>query len=223
MTQIDPFELSRLLRPWAVVPAAADALAAELLDRYGERHRRYHTVEHLADVLAELDRLAHWVPAAEAPEVRLAAWFHDAVYDPTAGAGESEEASARLAVDWLTTLCVPASVGDEVGRLVRLTAGHDVDEGDAPGAALIDADLAILAVDPTRYSHYVHRVRAEYRHVPDDLWRTGRAGVLRRFADADRLFHVVIPDDHRDQRARRNLRRELASLEPTQPAPGRRT
>ena len=208
---VDPAGFVELLYPWTGA-AAAGSLAGELLARHDEPWRSYHTGLHLAEVLAELDRLAPWSAAAASAEVRLAAWFHDAVYDPEAGAGANEEASAVLAASRLSALGVPAGVVAEVGRLVRLTAGHVVADGDPAGAAMVDADLAILAADPGRYDRYAAQVRAEYRHVPDDLWRRGRAGVLRRFAAADRLYAVPVPDDDRDERARLNLRRELAAL-----------
>lgn len=208
---IDRSLFVELLRPFGVEPADAGSLADELLAHYDEPHRSYHTAEHLAEVVAELDRLAPWSAAAASAEVRLATWFHDAIYDPLAGAGASEEASAVLAASRLAALGVPAEVVDEVGRLVRLTAGHDVADDDPAGAAMIDADLAILAADPGRYERYLGQVRTEYRHVPDDLWRQGRGAVLERFA-AGRIYSVPVPDDDRHERAQRNLRRELALL-----------
>jgi predicted metal-dependent HD superfamily phosphohydrolase len=211
-TPVDPSLFVELLRPFGVDPVAAEALAGELLARYDEPHRSYHTGRHLAEVLAELDRLAPWSPAAASVEVRLAAWFHDAIYDPQDGGGANEEASAVLAASQLSALGLPIEVIDEVGRLVRLTAGHVVADDDPAGAAMIDADLAILAAEPDRYERYVSQVRTEYRHVPDDLWRQGRGAVLERFAAADRLYRVPVPDDDRHERAKLNLRRELASL-----------
>ena len=44
--------------------------------------------------------------------------------------------------------------------------------------AKIEADLAILGADPSDYDAYVNGVRAEYAHVPDAAWRTGRSAVL---------------------------------------------
>src|SRR5688500_13453931 len=112
-------------------------LAAELRGRYAEPHRRYHTVEHLEEVLAVVADLGG------SPAVELAAWFHDAIYDAAAPAGESEARSAALAVDRLTALGCERALVDEVERLVLLTAGHEVDPDDRNGAVLADADLAI--------------------------------------------------------------------------------
>ncbi|GAA2412409.1 HD domain-containing protein [Nonomuraea africana] len=209
-----------LLEAWAG-PAgrseAAGAVGAELIARWSEPHRRYHTLDHLIAVLAAIDPLA---PVAADPDaVRLAAWFHDAVYDGRPG--WDEERSAQLAQARLPRCGLTADRVAEVARLVRLTATHDPDytEGapastagrDANGAVLCDADLAVLAGDD--YDAYARAVREEYRHVPDDLFRAGRAQVLRRLLAAPRLYRTALAHDLWEARARANLTAELALLE----------
>src|SRR4051812_35235818 len=62
------------------VPGAVP-LRDRLLGAYADPRRHYHDVRHLRDVLDRLDELeAHGV-AFDPLTVRLAAWFHDAVYD----------------------------------------------------------------------------------------------------------------------------------------------
>ena len=194
------------LTRWGAPPDAAHAVARDLVARYDEPHRRYHTLEHVGEVLAVVARLG----ALEA--VELAAWFHDAVYDPRAGAGESERASAELATDTLVSLRAPRDLIDEVARLVELTAGHQPDARDVNGKALADADLAILGASAERYERYRLAVREEYAHVPADAWRTGRADVLQGFLERPRLFHDDGLHAEIDARARTNLRRELDLL-----------
>ena len=69
---------------------------------------------------------------------------------------------------------VRSGLVEETARLIRLTAGHQVAPDDASGAVLVDADLAILAAPPDAYDRYTVEVRAEYGHLDDDAWRTGR-------------------------------------------------
>ena len=83
---------------------------------------------------------------------------------------------------------MPAGNVDEVRRLVLLTAGHTATADDRNGAVLCDADLAILAAVPDAYDDYAVRVRAEYAHVPDELFRVGRATVLRQLLELPALF-----------------------------------
>jgi predicted metal-dependent HD superfamily phosphohydrolase len=181
-----------------------------LLARYSEPHRRYHDVEHLDDVLGLIDE---WAGMAADPEaVELAGWYHDAVYDPTAPAGDSERRSADLAVVELTAANVSPGLVDEVERLVLLTAGHTVAADDRNGAVLADADLAILGAEPDRYARYAADVRAEYAHVPDEAWVTGRTAVLTGFASRLRLYRTDLAHARFDAAARRNLAWELDRL-----------
>lgn len=179
---------------------------ADLVRRYEEPHRRHHTTTHLTEVLDHVDALAAEADDAEA--VRLAAWFHDAIYDPSAG--DNEERSAELAERVLTEIGGPVA---EVARLVRLTATHDPAGTDRNGAVLCDADLAILAAEPARYAAYAAAVREEYAAVPDEAFRRGRAGVLRRLLDLPALFHTAAGRERWEETARHNLRAELLLLE----------
>ncbi|MGW7314354.1 HD domain-containing protein [Streptomyces sp. NPDC054865] len=194
--------------------------ADRLLAAWAEPQRRYHTTDHLADVLSHLDALtAH---AADPAATELAAWFHDAVYRPDRS--ENEERSAVLAERALAELGVDPDRTAETARLVRLTVTHDPAPGDTNGEALCDADLAVLAGSPAAYAGYAAAVRAEYGFVPDEAFRAGRAAVLRQLLDLPRLFRTPYGAAHWEAPARRNLARELAALttatgpvEPTDP------
>jgi predicted metal-dependent HD superfamily phosphohydrolase len=183
-----------------------DSLRARLEAAYDSPGRGYHDRLHLAEVLGHVDDLM----AGDDPDrdaVLLAAWFHDAVYD---GAGDDEERSARLAEEELAGQ--PSSLVSEVARLVRLTAAHRPAEDDHPGMVLCDADLAILAADDDRYAAYVGGVRAEYAHVSDPDFSAGRAAVLRDLLAKPTLFHTPTARERWEERARRNVARELERL-----------
>jgi predicted metal-dependent HD superfamily phosphohydrolase len=183
--------------------------AENLLARWAEPQRRYHTTAHLAAVLDHIDTLAGH---ADDPDlVRLAAWFHDAVYFPDRA--ENEERSARLAERALSEAGLSPARSAEVTRLVRLTVTHAAEEGDANGAVLCDADLAILAASPEPYAAYAAAVREEYAFVPDDVFREGRAAVLRQLLDLPRLFRTPHGQREWESRARENLSAELTSLQ----------
>ena len=124
-----------------------DATGRAVLARWAEPHRKYHTLTHLRGVLVAVDELAPSVlkTAADVDAVRLAAWYHDAVYDCRS---DDEEQSARLAETDLASLGVSWELVAEVARLVRLTVEHDPAPDDGDGAVLSDADLATLALPP---------------------------------------------------------------------------
>ncbi|MFD0315774.1 HD domain-containing protein [Streptomyces flavalbus] len=182
--------------------------ADNLLARWAEPQRRYHTLAHLTAVLDHVDVLAEH--AADPDVVRLAAWFHDAVYLPDRS--ENEERSARLAERALPEAGVPEAKTAEVARLVRLTVTHDPAPDDPDGQVLCDADLAILAAAPSAYAAYTAAVREEYGFVPNDAFREGRAAVLRQLLALPRLFHTPYGAEHWEATARYNLTGELEML-----------
>ncbi|MET7379522.1 hypothetical protein ABZT08_11945 [Streptomyces sp. NPDC005526] len=182
--------------------------ADNLLARWREPQRHYHTLTHLTAVLDHIDVLeAH----ADDPDVvRLAAWFHDAVYLPDRS--ENEERSARLAERALAEAGVPAGKTAEAARLVRLTVTHDPADDDRNGQVLCDADLAILAAPPSAYAAYTAAVREEYHFVPGDAFRTGRSAVLRELLALPSLFRTPHGRRAWEPTARYNLAGELEML-----------
>jgi predicted metal-dependent HD superfamily phosphohydrolase len=182
--------------------ADRDDLRDELLAAW---HRDgYHDVLHLTEVLDRLDLLARAGAAFDPTVVRLAAWFHDAVY---AGADDDEERSAQWA-----ERALPPTYADEVARLVRMTVHHRPADDDVAGCALSDADLGILAAPRDRYDAYVAGVRADFAHVGDDDFRVGRASVLSDLAAKPALFHTAQARELWEAPARANLQRELGEL-----------
>ncbi|MFF8674587.1 hypothetical protein [Streptomyces sp. NPDC015242] len=190
--------------------------AENLLTRWREPQRRYHTAGHLAAVLDRVDDLQEY--ARDPDVVRLAAWFHDAVYLPDRS--ENEERSARLAERALAEAGVPDAKTAEVARLVRLTVTHDPADDDPDGQVLCDADLAVLASPPSAYAAYTAAVREEYHFVPNDAFRAGRAAILRQLLGLPRLFRTPYGAEHWEATARYNLSSELEmlSLTPLEPS-----
>jgi predicted metal-dependent HD superfamily phosphohydrolase len=199
---------TNLAARWSNLIRGYDDVGDDLIARYADPSRRYHDLEHLAEVLEHLDRLEG--EADDPLVVRLAGWFHDAVYVVTAT--DNEEQSARLAESVLGALDLAPSRVAEVARLVRLTASHVVDPGDRDGGTLCDADLAILASPSERYRRYTEAVRREYAQIPDDAFRSGRASILRRLLELPNLFSTTYGSRHWEAAARVNIQRELDDL-----------
>ncbi|MFJ4189540.1 hypothetical protein [Kitasatospora sp. NPDC089509] len=183
----------------------------ELLRRWSEPQRRYHTPAHLRAVLGHVDALAGH--AADPDAVRLAAWFHDAVYRPDRT--ENEQRSAALAVRALTAAGLPADRVAEVERLVLLTVTHDPAPCDRDGEVLCDADLAVLGGTPEAYAAYAAAVREEYGFVPEPDFRAGRAAVLRQLLALPALYRTPTARDRFTGPARTNLTAELDALQGT--------
>jgi predicted metal-dependent HD superfamily phosphohydrolase len=219
--------LHQLQRSWATdsavlapdAPERLRALEADfLLSRWSEEHRRYHTVQHLAEVLAAIDELA---AADEADPVstrlaHVAGWYHDVFYDPQAAQGSNEHRSATMARDHLNALGVARGNVDVVEALVTMTSDHDVDR--VPGrmaswrhtaSVFHDADLWILSAPPSRYREYAEQVRSEYALVPTALFAQGRARILSRFLSRDAVYRTEHAREQWEPTARVNVAGEL--------------
>ena len=185
------------------------AVRDELIARYGEPHRRYHTMTHVEDCLAQVAASTDFSDEQRGL-MDAAIWFHDAIYDPTRRDNEAE--SAKLAVERLSSEGAEPAFVDEVSRLILLTAGHSVDAEDAIGARLVSIDLSILGATPERYDAYAAAIRFEYGHVPEPLYRAGRAAILGRFLESGRLFADPVWAERFEAPARANLAREITAL-----------
>jgi predicted metal-dependent HD superfamily phosphohydrolase len=195
---------------WAALAGDSPTSRTEwsaLIAAWSEPHRRYHGLAHLAAVLGLVARLD--ASAADPAAVRLAAWYHDAVYEPTRT--DNEAVSAQRARAGLRGL-VPDDRIDEVERLVLLTAGHDPEPGDANGAVLCDADLAVLAGPPDAYAAYASAVRTEYGHLSDEVFTAGRIAVLEQLLALPALYRLPAVAREWTPRARANLTAELTLL-----------
>jgi predicted metal-dependent HD superfamily phosphohydrolase len=172
--------------------------------RYGEPHRRYHTLDHAAAVARDSAWLAQSLGGIERAIVAVAAWTHDVVYD--AKPGEDERASAAWAREALDG--VAEAHIERVEGLILATIKHDAPPDDRLATALLDADLAILGATKELYAAYATAVREEYAKYPDDVWREGRVAVLEGML-ARTLYRSEAARTRWASAARANLAAEL--------------
>jgi len=192
---------------------AVRAVGEDLLRRLGEEHRRYHTARHVVEMFWALEDLeqAKAVSPRQAAVARVAAWFHDAVYDTTNPGGENEIDSAALAVRDLSALGFSDEDVETVRDLILSTHDHEL-TGTALAAAFHDADLWILSSPPGRYDEYTEQVRDEYAAVPDDVFRAARASILRPFLDRETIYATEFAREAWEDAARANLAAEVGLL-----------
>jgi predicted metal-dependent HD superfamily phosphohydrolase len=180
----------------------------ELVRRYEEPHRAYHTLQHLRECFTLLDVTRD---AADRPhEVELALWFHDAIYDTHRS--DNEEQSADLAKRSMLAGRVDPAIVQRVKSLIMATK-HDQPCRSRDEAVLTDIDLAILGSDPERFAEYERQIRVEYSWVPDQQFRDGRAAILRRFLERDSIFQTESFRKQFEIQAKVNLLASIRMLE----------
>ena len=198
---------------------ALDARLDAIRLRYAEPHRHYHATTHLDALLHLFTEVRPLLHDAEA--VRLAIFYHDAIYQPDRP--DNEAASAALMRADLDGL-VDARTLARAEALILATRQHRIPEGsDADFAAdctlFLDMDISVLGAEAEGFDRYEAGIAAEYRpHYAAEAYRTGRTAVLRGFLTRERLFL----SDHfakLEAPARANLARSIAALETNKPSP----
>ncbi|MCR5887613.1 hypothetical protein LRS06_07445 [Hymenobacter sp. J193] len=183
----------------------------QLTELYTGSGRHYHTLTHVQDLLQTIDE--HADNLQEVAVVQLAAWFHDAIYNPLRS--DNEARSAELARDFLRHSNWPAARQERVALLIERTQDHTQPQP-PHGTDLhffLDADLQVLGRPEAEYWQYARQIREEYRLVPDILYRRGRRKVLEKLLSVPHLYRTTMFREKLEDAARGNLHAELQAWE----------
>lgn len=207
MTSAPSFHRRSWARAWAGVGAGGDGAAthAALLQRYGEPHRAYHSLQHLGECLSAFEPAQSL--ADKPAHVELALWFHDAIYD--VHRSDNEVLSAQWASAALRAGGAPPNGAEQVSRLVLATQ-HRAAPRTPDEFVLIDIDLAILGAEPARFAEYEKQIRLEYAFVPEPVFSQKRRVILQSFLDRPRIYSTDHFRTALEQRARHNLQTSIA-------------
>jgi predicted metal-dependent HD superfamily phosphohydrolase len=186
--------------------AVAVGLFDDLVCRYAEPGRYYHTLDHIGAVLDLIESME----AKPSRALLLAGWLHDVIYNSRAK--DNEEQSALYALEHTGRLGIPDPERERIAHLIRRTRSHDREPGDHEAEVLIDADLAILGSASTEYDRYAAAIRREYAWVSDADYRVGRRSVLEKFLSRPCIFFTPLMRTRFETNARANIGREIASL-----------
>lgn len=194
---------------WKVIGATGDPMPdfLDLVKRYSETHRAYHTLTHLLQCFDMYD--AVWMYADDFRALEFAIFFHDVVYDTKAK--DNEEKSADLA-DYV---CTRANVSAElIAQIVSniMATKHPCPAVTQDEKLISDIDLSVLGQSEEDFDRYEQSVRQEYSWVPEDLFRKGRAQILRAILAHPQIYHTPY-FSHYEEPARANLKRSLSALE----------
>ena len=176
---------------------------------YSEPNRHYHTLNHLTALFDTLE--THGEEIGDPSRLAFAAWYHDVVYD--ARRNDNEAKSAERAMKELDDLGADNALRSHVVQLILATKNHSAGGRDYDDDIFLDADFAILGTSEEAYAEYVKNVRAEYAHLDDQAWKTGRSTFLKKLTAAPRIFRTGIFEGEYAAQARKNIARELATLE----------
>lgn len=176
---------------------------------YATPPRAYHSIDHVQEVLRQVDAVAQGPGWRQPREVQLAALYHDAIY--VAGRGDNEARSAQLARAHLAQWPQPGVDMARVADLIELTARHgglSPGDVDAEAALFLDCDMAILGAAPEVFDAYDRGIASEYAGVvPGFIFRRKRRQFLKDLLQRERIYLSEFFHARLDAAARANLRR----------------
>jgi len=182
----------------------AETLWQEIETAYMRKGRYYHTLQHLENMLGQLEEVKHLIRDWEVALFSL--FYHDIVYK--ALRKDNEEKSAELAEKRMAWLGVaPTAIGACVEQILA-TKGHGISPS-ADTNYFTDADLSILGAEAGAYDAYAREVRKEYAVYPEIVYKQGRRKVLEHFLAMERIYKTDYFFERLEERARENLRREV--------------
>lgn len=201
-------EWEKLLEIFGIEQAKAETTFTTLVHMYSSPGRVHHTLEHIQAMLAWIESLCNDV--TDLPTLQLACWFHDSIYDSSAG--DNEEQSATYAQRVLSDFALPPTTIAAVSQMILSTKTHWTEESNTDCHILLDTDLAILGAPALDYDSYAQAIRQEYSWVPEASYKTGRRQVLQAFLQRKRIYWTELVYVALEERARENIQREIALL-----------
>ncbi len=187
--------------------AADGATYNELIAAHAQKHRAYHTLEHIAACLHHLDTVRDTLDKPD--EVEMALWFHDAIYEPFSST--NEEDSAEWAADWLQDRGAEKPVFTRIADHILATKSHET-PASLDGQFMLDIDLSILGTRADIYDEFELNIRREYKRVPGFIFRKKRKAILEGFLERDAIYATDYFREKLETTARINLVRAVSQL-----------
>lgn len=178
----------------------------EIEQKYSEKDRYYHNLEHLDNMFAELDMVKN---ITNVTNISFSVFYHDVIYDTSSKS--NEEKSAEFAKKRLQQLNFKPSDIAEVEHQILATKAHQ-NSDDKDLNYLLDADLSILGKELETYIDYAKKIRKEYSIYPDLLYRPGRKKVLKHFLAMGNIFKTNYFREKYEEQAKRNIQWEIDNL-----------
>lgn len=188
--------------------AASDGVAVyqELVKRYSEPHRYYHTPAHIGHCLRQLDLAAGLMDNADAVELGL--WFHDVIYDPRASDNElkSAELFTAQADDHMD-----ADFRRRVYDLILITI-HPEQPRSLDQEFMVDIDLSSFALPWPAFRRDSNAVRNEYAHMSDKQFYPAQIRFLRALLARPSFFFTEFFRERYETTAHDNITRHIDEL-----------
>ena len=194
-------------------PENSDLIFGKLVAQYSESYRGYHDLEHIVNMLDELEfrKIALKDPIA----AKFAIWYHDYVYDTGAKARnrvtDNEARSVASYKKDAKMLGLSESFNNRVGKLIMVTT-HKNKPSNPDAQFVADLDMAILGKPKEIFDEYEAGIHKEYSWIPDENFYSARSNFLESVLNRPNIYLTKLFQDAYESSARKNIRRSIRKL-----------
>ena len=160
-----------------------------ILAMWNEAHRSYHTLDHLNDLIDQINEDKQYYSQKEYEKLIISSLFHDIIYDPTKG--DNEEKSA----EFFMNCCEEKDSSDilEIKQIILDTKTH---KSSTPlSEDFCHYDMSIVERDFDQLLKWEQGIATEYS-IYGDLYKEGRLKFLESLLDtypqnSDNLLKLI--------------------------------
>ncbi len=181
-----------------------------LVKFYGERHRAYHTLEHIEDCLNALDQAKDELQNVD--HVELAIWFHDIIFEP--GQANNEEKSAEffqsVAVGKLSAQTIFS-----VCELILATMHHHhkvKPPASVDSQFMVDIDLSSFGLEEAAFAENTEKLRQEQPEQTDEEFIRATTGFFHSLLQRERIYYTAFFFESLEEKARNNIQAALKRM-----------
>ncbi|WP_107037443.1 HD domain-containing protein [Brumimicrobium mesophilum] len=177
----------------------------EIEKKYSSKSRHYHNLEHIENMLEELNKIESKVDNLDC--LLFAIFYHDIIYISTKSDNEHQSAlvfEKRISKTSFDKI-------EECMSQIQATKDHKM-SSDNDTNILLDLDLSVLGKSQEEYIKYSKAIRKEYSIYPDFMYEKGRTKVLKSMYEFDFIYKTDLFRKEYETQAKRNLLFELNLL-----------
>mgnify|MGYP000900325644 CR=1 FL=1 len=164
--------LQQLLEKWGI-----KCHINTILSMWNESHRSYHNLNHLNDLISQINENKSKYSEKEYEKLILTALFHDVVYDPASQTNEEDSAN------FLIECAVDKKNSDilDVKQMILDTKTHDSTTN--LSEAFNNYDMNIVERDFDQLLEWERGISEEYSIYPKEEYKEGRLKFLESLLD----------------------------------------
>ena len=192
------------------VQSETEELWTKIANKYSERGRAYHNLQHLENMFLALKPFENKVE--DLSILKFSIWFHDIIYNSTKK--DNELRSAEMAQEELLNLGIEKGRVERCFAQIMSTKIHQFQDDfqSFDERLLIDLDLDVLSWDWEKYLEYTQQIREEYKIYPMFLYKKGRKAAMQKFVERPQIYFTKAYLEEKEEKAKANLRKEIELL-----------